>query len=93
MVKRQENVGKDVGKELTERQIVIFELIDQDPYVSAQKMSEKISRTSDKEMVTARTVERDLAQLKDLGVLTRMGGRKDGYWKINKELLPSIFAQ
>ena len=97
MAKRQENVGKDVGKdvgkELTERQIVIIELIDQDPYVSAQKMSEKISRMSDKEMVTARTVERDLAQLKDLGVLTRMGGRKDGYWKINKELLPSIFAQ
>ena len=56
-------------------------------------MSDKISGMSDKEMVAARTVERDLAQLKDLGVLTRIGGRKDGYWKINKELLPSVFAQ
>ncbi|MCR5326018.1 MAG: HTH domain-containing protein [Bacteroidales bacterium] len=71
--KRQEHVGKDVGKdvekELTERQLVIIELIEQDPYISAQKMS-------DKEMVAARTVERDLAQLKDLGVLSRMGGTK-----------------
>ena len=89
-VKRQANVGKDVGKELTERQLVIIDLIDKDSYISAQKMSDKISEMPGKGIVAARTIERDLAVLKELGVLTRIGGRKDGYWEINKELLPSL---
>ena len=94
-VKRQANVGKDVGKdvgkELTERQLVIIDLIDKDSYISAQKMSDKISEMPGKGIVAARTIERDLAVLKELGVLTRIGGRKDGYWEINKELLPSLY--
>jgi len=86
-----DDVGKDVGKELTERQQVIIDLIDKDSYISAQKMSDKISEMPGKGIVAARTIERDLAVLKELGVLTRIGGRKDGYWEINKELLPSLY--
>ena len=86
MAKRQENVVK----ELTERQVVIIGLIDKDAFVSAKKIANILS---EKEIIAERTIQRDLAVLKDLGVLTRIGGRKDGYWKINKELLPSIFAQ
>ena len=94
-VKRQANVGKDVGKdvgkELTERQLVIIDLIDKDPNISAQKMSEKMSEMPGKGIVATRTVERDLAVLKELGVLIRIGGRKDGHWEINKEQLPSLY--
>lgn len=90
MAKRQENVVKDVVKELTERQVVIIGLIDKDAFVSAKKI---VNILSEKEIIAERTIQRDLAVLKDLGVLTRIGGSKDGYWKINKELLPSIFAQ
>lgn len=90
MAKRQENVEKDVVKELTERQVVIIGLIDKDAFVSAKKIANILS---EKEIIAERTIQRDQAVLKDLGVLTRIGGRKDGYWKINKELLPSIFAQ
>ena len=98
-VKRQANVvndvvndvGKDVGKELTERQLVIIDLIDKVPYISPQKMSEKMSEMPGKGIVATRTVERDLAVLKELGVLTRISGRKDGHWEINKELLPSLY--
>lgn len=39
---------------------------------------------SEKETVKPRTIERDLAKLKDIGVLYREGGRKDGRWVIKE---------
>ena len=90
--KRHDNVVKDVVKdvvkELSERQLVIIGLIDDDPYISAKKIADIMS---EKEVVVERTIQRDLALMKSLGVLARIGGRKDGYWKINKELLVSLF--
>jgi ATP-dependent DNA helicase RecG len=32
---------------------------------------------------TSRTIERNIAQLKEKNILKRTGSRKDGYWKIN----------
>ena len=40
---------------------------------------------SEKEGVNERTIERDIAKLKKLGVLTREGGRKEGKWIIMTE--------
>ena len=79
------NVVKDVAKELTDRQQVIFKLLALDPTMSANAISEK---TSEKFTVTDRTIESDLAHLKKIGILVREGGRKDGKWVIvieNKE--------
>jgi ATP-dependent DNA helicase RecG len=42
-------------------------------------MSEKMS---EKNTNVERTIERDLAKLKKLGILTRKGGRKNGEWVI-----------
>ena len=72
-------VLKDVLKELSERQIVILEMIVRDPSLSAKAMSEKMS---EKNTNVERTIERDLAKLKKLGILTRKGGRKNGEWVI-----------
>jgi len=72
-------VLKDVLKELSERQIVILEMIVRDPSLSAKAMSEKMS---EKNTNVERTIERDLAKLKKLGILTRKGGRKSGEWVI-----------
>ena len=69
------DVLKDVIKELSERQIVILEMIVRDPSLSAKAMSEKNTNVE-------RTIERDLAKLKKLGILTRKGGRKNGEWVI-----------
>ena len=69
----------DVLKELSERQIVILEMIVRDPSLSAKAMSEKMS---EKNTNVERTIERDLAKLKKLGILTRKGGRKNGEWVI-----------
>jgi ATP-dependent DNA helicase RecG len=73
------DVLRDVLKELSERQIVILEMIVRDPSLSAKAMSEKMS---EKNTNVERTIERDLAKLKKLGILTRKGGRKNGEWVI-----------
>ena len=69
------DVVKDVVKELTERQQVILNLIKENPSLSANEMSQKTGMTS-------RTIQRDLAQLHEKGILYREGGRKDGRWII-----------
>ena len=69
------DVVKDVVKELTERQQVILNLIKENPSLSANEMSQKTGMTS-------RTIQRDLAQLHEKGILYREGGRKDGSWVI-----------
>ena len=78
-VKGNNDVQKDVLKELSEKQKVIIEMIIADPFLSAKTISEKIS---EKEGTNERTIERDIAKLKKLGILTREGGRKEGKWVI-----------
>ena len=81
-VKGNNDVQKDVLKELSEKQKVIIEMIIADPFLSAKAISEKMS---EKDGVNERTIERDIAKLKKLGVLTREGGRKEGKWVINNK--------
>ena len=81
-VKGNNDVQKDVLKELSEKQKVIIEMIIADPFLSAKAISEKMS---EKEGVNERTIKRDIAKLKKLGVLTREGGRKEGKWVINNK--------
>ena len=48
-------------------------------------MSPKMSpMMSEKNLNVERTIERDLAKLKKLGILTRKGGRKDGEWLLTE---------
>jgi ATP-dependent DNA helicase RecG len=77
-VKGNNDVQKDVLKGLSEKQKVIIEMIIADPFLSAKAISEKISeKMSKKEGVNERTIERDLAKLKKLGILTCESGRKE----------------
>lgn len=85
------NGGKNGGRdssdipviELTERQRVILELISGDPTLSAKALSEKMSeKMSEKSSVNERTIERDIAKLKKLDYLRRIGGKKDGHWEV-----------
>jgi predicted HTH transcriptional regulator len=75
-----ENEGNVPVIELTERQRVILELISIDSTLSAKALSEKMS---EKSSVNERTIERDIAKLKKLDYLRRIGGRKDGHWEVN----------
>ena len=52
----------------------------------SEKVSEKMSeKTSEKTSINERTIERDIATLKKMGILTRKGGRKDGSYVIKIE--------
>ena len=71
------DVVKDVVKEVSERQNVIIKLIEDNPTLSASEMSQKTG-------MVLRTIQRDLADLHEKGMLTREGGRKEGKWIILK---------
>ena len=76
---------KDFVKELSERQLVILDYIAKDPSISAKAISEKISEKTSEKGITDRTIQSDIAKLKQMGILLRKGGRKDGYWIIKKD--------
>lgn len=75
----KKDFGKENNIELSERQTIILKLITKDCTITSEKISEKIS---EKKPVTTRTIEKDIAQLKQYGILYREGGRKDGRWVI-----------
>lgn len=68
-----------VLSELTERQLEIFLLVKSDCTITSQKISQKISQ---KNQATTRTIIKDMKRLQDLGIICRIGGRKEGYWEI-----------
>ena len=70
-------------KELTERQKLILDFIEENPALTAKEMSERISeRMSEKTGIVPRTIQRDLAELQTKGIIIREGGRKEGKWVI-----------
>ncbi len=74
---------ENVGIKLTERQRVILEMIAHNPFLSAKEISEKASeKSSEKASINYRTIQRDLAKLKKMGVLTREGAKRNGQWVI-----------
>lgn len=73
---------KEKQIELSARQFLILELIHEDNNLTSEKMSKKMS---EKPAVTTKTIERDIALLKRLGILHREGGRKERHWVIITE--------
>ncbi len=73
------NVVKDVAKEISDRQRIILELLQDSPTLSATELSQKTGMTS-------RTIQRDLADLQEKGILSREGGRKEGRWIMLKKI-------
>jgi len=60
----------------------ILQLISESRYISAQELSEVLG-------ISSHAVEKQMANLKDKGLLKRIGPDKGGYWEVyleNKEL-------
>lgn len=74
---------KDQGIQLTERQEEILQMVRVDETITSQKISQKISR---KNTATQRTIIKDMNILREYGLLTRIGGKKEGHWEA---ILPS----
>jgi len=63
---------------LTERQRKIIDLIKESPSMTAKQMSETLS-------VSQRTVERDLAVMREMGVIKREGKDNNGILRVGLE--------
>ncbi len=74
-----QNVGDYDGDmsetKLTERQLIILNLIKKSPTITGRQMSETLS-------VSQRTIERDLSAMQKKGVLKHEGKDNDGTWVI-----------
>ena len=70
-------VGNKVGNRLTENQKKVIALIRNDSKISAQRLSERVG-------ISKRKIEENLAKLKRMGVLRRVGGTR-GHWEIVDE--------
>ena len=69
----QKDVLKEVLKELTERQLLIYNLIKANDQITIPEMAVKTA-------VSERSVRRDIDIIRQKGLLTREGGRKQGHW-------------
>ena len=71
------NVGVNNIKTMnfSKRQIIIKEIINQNPMITAKQMSEALS-------VTQRTIERDLSALQKAKVIRHEGSDKSGIWVV-----------
>ncbi|EJF53316.1 putative transcriptional regulator with HTH domain [Saprospira grandis DSM 2844] len=71
----QKGLVKGVVKDLDERQIALLNLIAENPKYTKVEMAQKIG-------VSTTTIDKHLKVLKELKLLKRQGGRKNGYWQI-----------
>ena len=66
---------KENNIEISERQYDILLLLIKDRTLTSQKISQK-------KPVSMRTILKDLAELQTKGIISREGGRKNGYWQL-----------
>jgi ATP-dependent DNA helicase RecG len=68
---------KGLVKDLTSNQMKLLELIETHPNVTKEEMAKHIG-------ISTTAIDNNINTLKAKGLLERVGGRKDGYWKIVK---------
>ncbi|MDO8952056.1 MAG: putative DNA binding domain-containing protein [Draconibacterium sp.] len=73
----RKDVRKDVRKELNLISLKILETISQNPEITVPEIEKIVD-------LTQRTVMRYISKLKSDNYIKRIGGRKNGYWKILK---------
>ena len=75
------NVGKDVGKELSNVDMQLLKELENNPYITAAELGKLLN-------ITTRTVERHIKTLKESGIIRRAGEKNpaNGYsqFQINK---------
>jgi ATP-dependent DNA helicase RecG len=70
-----ERLVKGLVKELSENQIKLLDLIETRPNVTKEDMAKYIG-------ISTTAIDKNIKTLKEKGILERVGGIKDGYWKI-----------
>lgn len=70
-----ERVTEKVTDTLDEKSVRILELISEDPAYTSTAIAEKLS-------LSRKTVSQRLKELKEKGIIERIGSDRKGYWKI-----------
>lgn len=73
-----DRVTEKVTDNLDEKAIQILALISEDPAYTSAAMAEKLS-------LSRKTVSQRLKDLKETGIIERIGSDRKGYWKIHNE--------
>lgn len=73
----EKDLQKDLQK-LTENQKKILAFIKEFPYITQNELSKNIG-------INAKNIRNNISKLKSLGILSRIGPDKGGYWQINRE--------
>ena len=76
------NVPLKDNIELTDRQIVILSVLRDNVPLNVPLNTTLLSQ---KLKVARKTMQRELDELQKIGLVSRKGGRKFGYWVINEE--------
>jgi len=71
-------VGNKVGNNLSDNQLLIIENIKMSSKISASKLSEAVG-------ISKRKIEENLAKLKAMNILKRVGGTR-GHWEVKDEI-------
>lgn len=74
---RGKKVGEKVGENLTKNQRAILSQMREQPRISARDLATHVG-------ISSRKVEENIAKLKQLGWIQRVGPAKGGYWEILK---------
>lgn len=69
------NDPKDDPKNLSERQKLIMQIILEDRTITRQQLAQRTN-------ISDSTIKREIAQLKELGYIERIGGKTFGHWEI-----------
>ena len=70
-----EKDGEKDGEKINNRQKEILSLIQTSPNISAEELASRIG-------INTRNMEKNIAKLKALGIIERIGEDKGGYWKV-----------
>jgi ATP-dependent DNA helicase RecG len=70
-----QDVGENDGVKLSKNQKLILQLLSEDKELSLEKLAKKIG-------ITTRSIERNNSQLKEKGLLKRIGSDRTGCWEI-----------
>ena len=71
-------VAEKVTGKVTEKQMIILKEMENNPFVTAQQLSEILS-------ISLRKTKENITKLKDKGIIRRVGPDKGGHWEIIKE--------
>ena len=73
-----EKVVEKVVENLTDNQKKIVDLIETNQHITARELALEVG-------ISHRKIQENIAKLKDVGIIKRIGPAKGGYWKVIKE--------